>query len=51
MKIKFDKTMLIIVAICLAILAMISTFRGETFIGLVFIACAAIATKAVDKCD
>lgn len=48
---KFDKTMLIIVTICLAILAMLSIFRGETFVGLVFMACVAIATKAADKCD
>lgn len=51
MKIKFDKTMLIIVAICLAILALLSIFRGETFVGLIFMACTAIATEAVNKCD
>lgn len=51
MKMKIDQILLVIAAICLAILSMISAFRGETFIGLIFIACAAIAVKATDKCD
>lgn len=51
MKIRFDQILFYIIAICLAILATVSAFCGQTVVGLLFLACAVIAAKVGDKCD